>query len=95
MVCPACDGRGGPAGPTACPRCGGRGELALAECPLAVLPADVWDLLEYAGFAEKGHWPEAGGMLDQAGPFVRACRRIWNEQARLRAQWIEERRRRT
>lgn len=33
--------------------------------------------IECAGFARKGMWPLAGGLLDQVAVFVEAVREIW------------------
>jgi hypothetical protein len=43
-------------------------------------------VIEFAGFAERGAWPVAGGVLDQAEQFVEACRFVWQEQRQWRSR---------
>ncbi len=42
-------------------------------------------MIEFAEFAEDGTWPESGGLLDQSRLFTQACRFIWAEQRRNKA----------
>jgi hypothetical protein len=60
--------------------------LRLTQCPKAAIPAEVWDLLDYADLYRRGLAPEPGGALDQAAGFVAACRFAWAQQARLKAE---------
>ena len=58
----------------------------MTECPLTYVGGDAWTVIEFAEFAERGSWPVAGGVLDQANQFVEACRFVWAEQRRWRAK---------
>jgi len=62
--------------------------VRLTACPRRVIPPDVWDLLHYAELYRKGLPPEPGGALDQAAGFAAACRFVWAEQARLKAELL-------
>jgi hypothetical protein len=42
-------------------------------------------MVDAAEMYEKGLPPVHGGTLDQAADFVRACRAVWNEEARCKA----------
>jgi len=48
----------------------------------------VWDLLDYAALYRRGLPPVAGGALDQAAAFTAACRFVWAEQDRLKADLL-------
>jgi len=74
IECAGCGGRG-------CPTCGQTGQIEIAECPLRIVPREVWRLLELAEMYDKGLGPVAGGTLDQAVTFVEACRQVWADQA--------------
>ena len=76
--CAACGGFG-------CEKCD-NGVIKLTGCPLQEIPSDVWDMLEYAELYRKGLAPEPGGVLDQAVGFTAACRFVWAEEARLKAE---------
>tara|TARA_Y100000310_G_C20035561_1_gene513731 strand:- start:247 stop:462 length:216 start_codon:yes stop_codon:yes gene_type:complete len=56
--------------------------MLIVGCPLDVIPAGTWDVLDMADLLEKGLPPVAGGMLDQTVQFVQAVRVVWNERAR-------------
>jgi hypothetical protein len=43
-------------------------------------------VIEFAGYAERGAWPVAGGTLDQAQQFLEAVRFVWREQRHWRAE---------
>ena len=43
-------------------------------------------MVDAAAMYEKGLPPEHGGTLDQAADFVRACRAVWHEEARVKAE---------
>ncbi len=63
----------------------------LAGCPRRLIPADVWELLDYAELYRKGLPPEPGGALDQAAGFTLACRIVWAEQERMKAAvWAKD-----
>lgn len=46
-------------------------------CPRTLVPADVWEAVDFAEMARKGAWPEAGGLLDQTAIFADAARLAW------------------
>lgn len=54
--------------------------MNMTQCPLEVITRDTWDVIEAAGFYEKGLPPVAGGMLDQAWCFAQAARFVWAEE---------------
>lgn len=54
----------------ACKACRGRGRETLTSCPLAIVTPDVWGALRMCDHAERGAWPAAGGVGDQAAQFV-------------------------
>lgn len=66
--------------------CGGAGMIEIADCPLRIVPVDVWEIVDMAELYEKGLPPVAGGSLDQARVFLVACRAIWADQAREKAR---------
>jgi hypothetical protein len=74
MECPGCGGEG-------CTLCGGSGVMTVDQCPLLVIDRETLDVIELAEFAAKGHFPVAGGVLDQAHSFLAACRFVWAEEA--------------
>jgi hypothetical protein len=77
--CQGCTGSG-------CHRCGGAGEIAIAGCPLEIVPAEAYEIVELAATAaEHGLMPVAGGLLDQAAVFLTAARMVWAEKARIEA----------
>jgi hypothetical protein len=43
-------------------------------------------MVDAAEMYAKGLPPVHGGTLDQAADFARACRTVWNEEARAKAQ---------
>ena len=88
--CPECGG-----GPLrlACKRCRGWGTDVLIECPLKVIgradkPAiaaggeGTFEILAAADLAKGGHWPRAGGWLEQSAGLVAAARAVWSECGR-------------
>ncbi len=67
---------------------GGREREMLLRCPVAILPPEVWQVLEaYAPF-ERGLLPVAGGLLDQSATFCQAIRLLRAEVA----EWERKRR---
>ena len=63
--------------------------MRLTGCPKRVIPAEAWEVLDHAELYAKGLAPEPGGSLDQAACFVSACRFVWAENARIRADAME------
>jgi hypothetical protein len=63
-----------------CPTCDGWGWVK-ASCPRDSVTGETSRILKYADFAEKGHWPIDGGVLDQSNTFVNACWFIWAEES--------------
>lgn len=63
-----------------CPSCNGRGVEWVTECPLGLVTAAIWDVLELVELYHKGLPPVAGGSLDQASAFIAAARLVWHEQ---------------
>jgi len=76
--CDACRGEG-------CPACFGTGQATFTECPLSLVPHDVWAACEMSDFAAEGAWPVAGGTLDQTDSFLAAHRFVQSLTARLLA----------
>lgn len=75
MECFICGDRG-------CKYCNDTGEILIVGCPLKVIPAEIWDIIELAELYEKGLPPIAGGSLDQMRAFVAAFRIVTQEKAR-------------
>jgi hypothetical protein len=55
-------------------------------CPLEIIPAESWQVIEMAGLYKKGLAPTAGGVLQQARTFLAAARFVWADQARWRVR---------
>lgn len=74
-------------GPIPCRRCEGSryDPEPLKTCPYDLLTKDIRDALDMAAHAQKGRWPVAGGLLDQAAIFVEACEEIWGQQRQYEA----------
>jgi len=66
--------------------CQGRGWEKFVGCPCEAVTPDVWRAIEFADFAKKGHWPLAGGTLDQTAIFLEAARSIWGQTELWRAK---------
>jgi len=62
------------------------GTFDLTECPLDYVGQEVWDAIEMAELYEKGLPPVAGGSLDQCRSFLAACRMVWADQRRWKAE---------
>lgn len=60
--------------------------LSLTGCPRDTIPRAAWEAVDAAEMYAKGLPPEHGGTLDQAADFVKACRVVWNEEARCKAE---------
>jgi len=79
MTCPACAGKQS----QGCELCTA-GRIEIDQCPLEVITGDIWECMHYAALYEKGLPPIAGGALDQAWVFTKACEMIWAEEARYK-----------
>lgn len=55
-----------------CTRCKGSGVIGLKQCPRKFIDPITTTVIRYVGFARDGHWPAAGGMLDQSQSFIDA-----------------------
>lgn len=53
--------------------------IMIPRCPYQEVEAWAWNVLDFAEDAEKGHWPLAGGLLDQSASFLAAARFIRSE----------------
>lgn len=80
LTCPVCGGRG-----KDCRHCRD-GRFEVDGCPMRIVPDDVWSVVEMAELYEKGLPPVSGGVLDQANGFIEACRFVWNEANRHKAE---------
>lgn len=74
MDCVVCSGNG-------CEECKDSGIIEITDCPLVLIPKDVWESIEFADLYEKGLPPIAGGSLDQTKSFVLAANFIFKEKA--------------
>ena len=83
-ICPTCK-RQDPARLT-CPDCHGWGEPVLVDCPLKVVPAEIWELITAADMARRGQWPTLAGWLDQPVSLVQGVRLVWGLQSQWRAK---------
>jgi len=82
IECPSCGGTG-------CNECADLGKIRLVGCPHQTVDRELWDAVELVGFAEKGHLPVSGGMLEQTRFFADALRFLSSEHARLEAETIK------
>lgn len=81
MTCTACGGDG-------CEACGGSGWVVIEACPREAVPGEIWETVHMAElYLDRGLPPVAGGQLDQARGFVRACERV--ERTRRACGWRE------
>lgn len=90
MKCLQCDGKG-------CRHCHQRGRWLVTDvvkCAKRDTGLDVERMLDAALWAEKGHLPLAGGMLDQTLCFEQATRLIWYLNNEMQAEEIKRWRRR-
>lgn len=74
MDCVMCSGNG-------CDECNESGIIEITDCPLVLIPKDVWEVIEFADLYEKGLPPIAGGSLDQMKGFILAANFIFKEKA--------------
>lgn len=63
--------------------CGGP-DLVVDRCPLTMVEPEWFEVLALAEAAERGAWPEPGGMLEQCRWFVAAARAASMERKRWR-----------
>ncbi len=73
MICPVCEGNG-------CDECED-GRVKITECPLVLVPENIWEVIKFAELYEKGLPPIAGGALDQAKSFIDAALFIMREKS--------------
>lgn len=79
ITCSACSG-----GDPDCSACGGSGEEPIYRCPASFNdPAAALFFLAYAQFTEHGVMPESGSLMEQSASFVRLCREVDAERAKL------------
>lgn len=71
MECTGCDGAGW-IGKEQCEQCKGHGKVILNECPREMLGSELASAINLAGFANRGHLPSNGGILDQDAWFMSA-----------------------
>ena len=74
MTCVSCAGDG-------CDDCNKVGSINITCCPLDMITADVWEIIQMADFYQKGLPPVAGGVLDQAKNFNDAAMFVFKEKA--------------
>lgn len=87
MECVSCEGSG-TIGSEQCDECNGTGFITLTQCPRKLVGNELVEDINLASYAEKGHLPESGGMLDQEAWFVS----LWGTLA-ADEQTIEQERR--
>jgi hypothetical protein len=61
-------------------------------CPLRIVPAETFGILDLAELMKEGLPPVAGGVLDQAKTFLDAARLVWAEEERWRQKQAEKKR---
>jgi hypothetical protein len=74
VKCIACNGQD-----ENCETCDGFGVHHIG-CPKDSIDPSTVRAIQFADFADKGHWPVSGGVLDQSQSFVSACNFIWKEE---------------
>lgn len=45
--------------------------------PRKLIVPGTYDMLQAADLARRGHWPVAGGWLDQANVLLEAVQQVW------------------
>jgi hypothetical protein len=63
-----------------CHECDDKGFWELQQCPKKFVSREIVEAIRFAGFAKRGSWPVAGGVLDQSKWFVDACELIHGDQ---------------
>jgi hypothetical protein len=76
MQCTVCGGND-----DHCKACDGWGKQRITSCPKEIPDAATWRVIQMSEFADKGSFPIAGGVLDQAQSFLDACQICWREEA--------------
>lgn len=89
ITCTLCAGRDGD-----CPVCLGSGEERVFRCAGSLSDADTNEFLGLWGDYQQGILPDAGGMSDQAAPFVELVRVAEAERGAIMAEERKERERR-
>lgn len=72
--CVSCSGAG-------CRDCKTTGVWRLDRCPYAVVPDEVWRVIEYSSLIEAGILPISGGLEEQSHTFLAALRIAITEKA--------------
>ena len=65
---------------TDCETCNGYGRFDLTSCPRQYVGPELSDEINLIAFANKGHLPEPGGLLDQPAKFVTVWRTLEADQ---------------
>lgn len=68
-------------------------ELRITRCPKDEITDSVAHLLELVDWAKDGHFPVAGGVLDQSQSFLYACRYLWAQEFKIEKEKHGEARR--
>ena len=82
MECIACEGSGA-MGIDKCDECSGTGFTTLTECPRRIIGNSLVEDINLASYAEKGHLPEPGGMLEQEAWFVSLWGTLASDESRI------------
>jgi len=69
-----------------CRSCGGSGEILIKQCPQELLPRGIHEFVKLARFADKGHLPVSGGVIDQTRSFSDSLGFFQSEEARWKAR---------
>ena len=90
MECVSCEGSG-TIGTNKCDECNGTGFFTLTECPQKLLGSELVEDINLASYAEKGHLPEHGGMLNQEAWFVSLWGTLASDESRIEQDKRERR----
>jgi hypothetical protein len=82
MECVSCEGSG-TIGNEPCEECNGTGFITLTHCPRKLIGSEFVEDINLATYAEKGHLPEPGGMLDQEAWFVSLWSTLTSDENRI------------
>jgi hypothetical protein len=69
-----------------CEECKGTGFFKLEQCPRTFVGRAMTEEINMASWAQKGHLPEHGGMLDQPAWFVDMWGCLDQDQNRIEAE---------
>lgn len=86
--CPVCEGLG-----DECQACNGAGTIPINDCPREYVGWEISDAVGYAIHAEKGAWPVAGGLLDQAWWFTELYTRFHADVNKIEAETMRSKQR--